>query len=317
MLAGIGIDPTASMLSWAWAARRAVARMRAGREVDAIIGFNQSVVQDVFRLGGGTHAAFLRATAEHPEARGGHVLDRAALALERMRLDPRNTRLLVAPCARVRDELAQHYGIGSERVRVVTNGIDLARFSPSGPPDERRRVRERWGAGQGEAVALFVGNNGWLKGLDLAVRAAERAGVRLVYIGREPRGAVPEGVIWEGERSDVESAYRTADVLVLPARWDTFGGVVLEAYASGLPAVATDLIGATDLARGTALEPLLVRDPTDVGAIAAAIRRAIDSKAELQAVARSVAEGATLERWGAAMTAVLSELTGSLSPIRA
>jgi len=187
---------------------------------------------------------------------------------------------------------------------VIVNGTDLSRFSPG----DRTEARRRWGVADDAKVALFVGHNPYLKGLDLAQRAVERLGLTLVYAGRAPRPAsLPPYLVWDGERSDMEKLYRAADLLLAPARFDTFGGVVLEAYASGLPAVATDLIGATDLARGTPLEALLVRDPEDVDSLVTAIERAL-SDPSLGAIARRAAAGATLERWGAAMTACIAEV---------
>lgn len=309
-LPGVRFDPTASMLTWVLGAKRAVHRLRRNGAVDVVVGFNQSVIQDVFRLGGGTHAAYLQATAGDPSSRGGPVLDRLALRFERERLHEKNTRLLIAPCARVGRELEHHYRVAPERIRVIMNGVDLTRYHPDAPPEERVEVRRRWGVAETDDVALFVGHNPHLKGLDLAEAAAERAGVKLVYVGRAPAPrARPPWLIWDGERKDLESAYRAADLLLLPARFDTFGGVVLEAYASGLPAVATDLIGATDLAAGTNLERLLVRDPEDVEALVDRVKLALGpDRSDLARQARAVTEGRTLARWGEEMAAVLEEV---------
>lgn len=311
-LPGIRFDPTASMVTWVLAAKRAVRRLRTSGAVDVVVGFNQSVLQDVFRLGGGTHAAYLEATAEDPSSRGGPVLDRLALRFERERVHEKNTHLFIAPCARVGRELERHYRVDPARIRVIMNGVDLDRYRPEGPPGERAEVRRRWGVDERDDVALFVGHNPHLKGLDLAAAAAERAGVKLVYVGRAtPPAERPPWLIWDGERADLESAYRAADLLLLPARFDTFGGVVLEAYASGLPAVATDLIGATDLAAGTDLEGLLIRDPEDVEGLVDRVKRALGAeRAELGRQARAIAEGRTLARWGEEMAETLEEIGG-------
>jgi len=302
-LFGIGFAPTPAMVTWVYAAKRAVARMRARNEIDVVVGFNQTIVQDVFRLGGGTHAAFLEATRDHPDARGGPVLDRIALAFERQRLEA--TPILIAPCRRVSEELVRHYAIDPSRIRVIINGTDLSRFSPHG---DRAETRRRWGVADEAKVALFVGHNPYLKGLDLAQRAVERLGITLVYVGRAPKPAsLPPYLVWDGERGDMEKLYRAADLLIAPARFDTFGGVVLEAYASGLPAVASDLIGATDLARGTPLEELLVRDPEEVDRLVSAVERAL-ADPSLQTIARKAAEGASIQRWGEAMTACIAEV---------
>lgn len=291
ILGGIRFDPTAAMLSYAWATRRLVHRLRA--EDVVTIGFGHSVVQDVYRLGGGTHAEFLALTAQHPKARGGPVLDRVALRLERARMKPSNTRHFVAVSQRTKAELVRHYAVDESRIHVIENGTNLERFHPDGDD-----LRAEWGIDG--PIALFVGQDPFRKGLDVAIEAAHRAKLTLVYVGPER----PEGVFRAGELRDIERAYRAADVLVAPSRYDPFGGVVLEAAACGLPAVATRRIGATERFFGTALDDLLVEDPEDVDGIATRLERAV-ADPSLGALARRTVERATLEAWGDAMIHVL------------
>lgn len=307
-LPGPSFDPTLSMLSFAWSSARVVSRLRARRAVDVVLGFNHSVEQDVYRLGGGTHAEYLALT--RGQARPAPVLDRAALALERRRLARPHT-TWIAPSLRVSSELQRHYAIDPARIVVLANGVDLTRFHPGSgsDPEERARVRRGWGIALEEPVALFVGHDLERKGLPHAVAAAGVAGCRLVVVSRSPRPrALPPSVVWAGERSDVEVCYRAADVLVLPSAYDPFGGVVLEALASGLPAVATRRIGATERCAGTPLDALLVEDPADVPGLAAGLARALapGRRAELQGAARAVAAGASLEGWAEALEHVLT-----------
>lgn len=310
-LPGVGFDPTLALLSYAWVTRRLVAELRAARAVDVVIGFGHSVVHDVYRLGGGTQAEFLALAQDHAEARGGPVLDRVALAVERRRFAPQASPLLVAPSERVAEELERHYQVARARIRVVHNGIDLARFSPTpARPEERREVRARWGLPEDRPVALFVGQDPARKGFDAAARAAHALGVPLVYVGRAPRPRVlPPGIVWDGERSDVEACYRAADVLFAPSRYDPFGGAVLEALAAGCLPVATRRIGATEYTRGTPLDALLVDEPDDVEGLVAGARRALDPAARpaLLAEALRTTRDASRERWGDRMEAVLHE----------
>ena len=73
----------------------------------------------------------------------------------------------------------------------------------------------------------------------------------------------------------LETAYASADLLVHPSRAETYGMVVTEALARGIPVVATD-VGGTREALGTAEglgRPGLLVPPDDAGALAAALRR--------------------------------------------
>ncbi len=299
VLPGVRFDPTAAMLSYAWSARRLVHRLRREGRVDRVIGFGPSVEQDVYRLGGGTHAEFLAATKDHPGARGGPVLDRVALRLERARLRPASSPHLVAPSHRVADELVRHYDVARERIHVVWNGTDLERFAPG--------TREDLGWRDDRPLALFVGQDPHRKGFDTAVEATRRAGARLVYVGRAAAPAqLPEHVLWAGERRDMERVYRAADVLIAPSRYDPFGGVVLEAAACGRASVATRRIGATERFAGTPLDALCVDDPEDVDRITDALTRALADHEALGAAAREAVADASIEAWGEAMLRVLT-----------
>ncbi|MFO0724280.1 MAG: glycosyltransferase family 4 protein [Myxococcota bacterium] len=307
---GIGFDPTLAMLSYAAASERVVARLRKKQETDVVIGFGHSVIQDVYRLGGGTHAEFMELSRRRRGIRGGKILDRLALRLEAERLRPSRSPLLIAPSARVEDELVRHYQVDRARVRVIPNGIDLGRFQPTIPEGEREAVRQRWGVGPDAKVALFVGQDPERKGLIEAAEVARRLKLRLVWVGRDalpPKLAVEP--IVEGPRADLESCYRAADLLLAPSWYDPFGGAVLEALACGLLPVATRRIGATERMLGTPLESLLVEEPDDLQALSAAAERALDPqfRPDFQAIARSVTLDASRERWGEAMERVLIE----------
>lgn len=308
-VAGIGFDPTAAMLSYAWATRRLVKRLRARGETDVVIGFGHSVVHDVYRLGGGTQAEFLEVSREQPEARGGPILDRVALKLEQIRFQPQSSPLLIAPSERVKQELERHYQVDPARISVIWNGIDLERFSPRRAHDgERQETRKRWGVGDDETVLLFVGQDPERKGIGVAIEVARRLKHRLVYVGRAPKPkTLPQHVIWDGERRDVEACYRSADLMIAPSRYDPFGGAVLEAAACGLPSVATARIGSTERMRGSKLDRLRIESPDDVAAFTDAAEWALapERRGELREEARIVTRGATREAWGEQVEAVL------------
>jgi glycosyltransferase involved in cell wall biosynthesis len=178
-------------------------------------------------------------------ARHYHVGWLARLALAYLR------RLHNASCGTVvasedlRDRLRS---LGFKNLSVLGRGVDSDLFSP-----DRRSVplRRSWGAGQGDVVLLYVGRLAPEKNLPLAIeayRAIQRArrGVRFAVVGGGPLRAVLEGAHPDLHFCGVQTGrqlaehYASADLFVLPSETETFGNVILEAMASGLPVAAFD-----------------------------------------------------------------------------
>ena len=137
---------------------------------------------------------------------------------------------------------------GFQRIAVVGRGVDTERFDPAKRSDA---LRASWGAGPDTTVFLAVGRVAAEKNVELALRAWQAAratepGARMVVVGDGPARARLERewpqVRFVGARRDDDLAanYASADVFLFPSLSDTFGNVVLEALASGLPVVAHD-----------------------------------------------------------------------------
>jgi glycosyltransferase involved in cell wall biosynthesis len=144
-------------------------------------------------------------------------------------------------------------GIAAEKFRILPRGLDTALFHPS------RRENAYWmqrGIPKGTTVLLYVGRISKEKDLDVIVtawrklRGPDRA---LVFVGDGPhlaelRGLAPDAV-FTGTLAGLElaRAFAAADIFLFPSTTDTFGNVVLEALASGLPVVVSDRGGPKDL----------------------------------------------------------------------
>lgn len=139
-------------------------------------------------------------------------------------------------------------GVPDEKVTAVPMGADLSDFSP---PEPRRVPSEE------PVTFLFVGHAGRRKGTDTLLAAAEQlaqGGVlhRVQFAGdvedalfADPPPTV-EQLGYLGRDALVDSMQQ-ADVLVLPSRHDSFGRVVVEAMATGLPALVSAHVGAKEV----------------------------------------------------------------------
>ncbi|GAB4166509.1 MAG: glycosyltransferase [Terrimicrobiaceae bacterium] len=148
-------------------------------------------------------------------------------------------------------------GIPAERIKILPRGVDTDLFSPA------RRDPGFWsarGLHPGELAILYVGRVSKEKNLDTFVAVISRLRdqgipVRPAIVGDGPYMAemkrlLPEGIFTGYLRGqDLATAYASADIFLFPSTTDTFGNVVLEAQASGIPAIVSDVGGPRDLIR--------------------------------------------------------------------
>ncbi len=134
-------------------------------------------------------------------------------------------------------------GIAPDKLKILPRGIDTGLFTPA---KRDPRYWEEYGKKPEELGLLYVGRISKEKNIDVAVAAVrelvqEGLPVRLLIVGdgpylRELRQAVPEACFTGYLRSaELATAYASSDIFVFPSTTDTFGNVVLEAKAAGLP----------------------------------------------------------------------------------
>jgi UDP-glucose:(heptosyl)LPS alpha-1,3-glucosyltransferase len=244
------------LLSFALAARRAV--REAG--YDIVQSHERGLHQDIYRAGEGVHRAYLAATGQRWGTLDPH--HRLVCALERRIFRLRSARHIVAISRGGKAEIEQLYGTPSEQVTLVYNGVDLGRFHPANRRRLGKTARAALGLGTDAWVILFVGSGFARKGLDPLIRGIERAGEpgwRLVVAGRgnarpyremAGRLGLADRISWVGPHRDVERLYAAADVVALPARYEPFGNVHLEALASGVPVLTSARAGGAELIMG-------------------------------------------------------------------
>lgn len=136
---------------------------------------------------------------------------------------------------------------GFERLHLSGRGVDAGRFTPAARSEALRRA---WRA-DAAPVLLCVGRLAAEKNVALALQAfealrAQQPAARMVVVGDGPQRARLQArfpdVHFAGVQRGAALAthYASADLFLFPSLTDTFGNVVLEALASGLPVIAFD-----------------------------------------------------------------------------
>ncbi len=178
--------------------------------------------------------------------------------VERRQVD--RAKRIVAVSRLVRAQLVVQHGLPEERIAVIPNGVDTARFAPERLLKLRALARRRLCLGN-SVVFLMSAHNLHLKGVDTAMRALAQlavAGVdaRLIVAGGRPddfwhtlgrRLGIGERVSFLGHVAEIETLFAAADAMVHPSRWDACSLSTIEAGAAGLPAVTTAMNGASEL----------------------------------------------------------------------
>jgi glycosyltransferase involved in cell wall biosynthesis len=148
-------------------------------------------------------------------------------------------------------------GVPRERITVIPNGVDTARFAPApAAPPAAAGAREPL-IGSVGCLAIRKDYGTLLEALALV--AGRGAGFRTLLVGDGPERAALESrsrslglggrVCFAGERADVERLLPTMDVFVLSSREEGIPNALLEAMAAGRPVIATAVGGTPEVVR--------------------------------------------------------------------
>jgi glycosyltransferase involved in cell wall biosynthesis len=195
---------------------------------------------------------------DHPETRQAEATERAVFG---------GAAHVVGSTAEIRAMAIEDYGIAAGRVSVVPNYVDTDLFSPrprrAGPPtalflgrlEDQKNPLALVEALAGTGLRLLIVGDGSLRG---AIEAdARRHGVDVEFRGNVPHRMLPE-------------TFAEADLFVLPSRFEGHPKALMEAMAFGLPVVASDVVGISEVVRDG--DTGLLCPPTAAG-LAAAIGR--------------------------------------------
>jgi len=246
----------------------------------------------------------------------GHVLEgyfgpaKARLYLGLERAMARVSDRLIGVSQATVDDLVRLGVAPREKFRVLPLGLDLDRLAAP-DPELRDEARRELGLGEDELLLAFVGRFAPIKRLDLLLEAFARARgteprLRLAVVGdggeraglerRAGELGVAADVRFLGYRRDLRPVFAAADLAVLSSDNEGTPVSLIEAAAAGLPAVATDVGGVSEVVNE---DTGILVPPNDPQALSDAIQTMATNPSRREEAGQEARRRA-LDRYGAA-----------------
>lgn len=215
---------------------------------------------------------------------------------------------VVAVSDTVKQSLVNNCKTEADKISVLPNGVDLQRFQPIGP-GEHNLLKDVVDVENNTFLGFFVGDlKSNRKNLDLVLNALVQLPqtVHLAIAGSTHQSPYPElanslglqdRVHFVGHRSDVDELMRGADVFLFPSHYETFGLVVLEALASGVPVVTSPTVGSSTLIKPG--ENGFLVDSHDLAGVVESMQLLLGDADKREAMAIAARRSAESHSWNA------------------
>ncbi|MBI4768125.1 MAG: glycosyltransferase family 4 protein [Deltaproteobacteria bacterium] len=301
-----------------------------------VLGFGNTIYMNVYQSHGGVHWCSSRRLVYAESNVVFRWVKRLVIGLSpkqwmrhwiesapfRMSSSPR----IIAISQMVKDDMVRSFGIDGQRIELVYNGVDTARFYPGLRDRFRGPWRRTLGLGPEEVVFLLVAYALKKKGIIPLIEAAKilkdrlGEGFRVVVAGGQPslrlssrlaRLNLSRTVIFAGRIRNMEECYANSDVLVLPTFYDAGSLVVFEAMASQLPCITTRANGSAGIIT-EGVDGFILDHPPQAEDLAKKMALLLDPTRR-ESMGRAAANkvlGYTIERNHQAVLQILDEVAG-------
>jgi UDP-glucose:(heptosyl)LPS alpha-1,3-glucosyltransferase len=191
------------------------------------------------------------------------LYDRATAWVEKKLVYEGHCKKFIAVSDLTKDIFLQEYPINPDQVAVIHPGVNLADYMHKNKDDVRHSVRSTLGIGAADLVVIFASMNFEIKGLDDILFSLARLKTindrfKLIVAGKgnikkyekmAKEAQIADHVIFTGmlSKDKLSRLYLSSDLYMMLSKFDTFGMVVLEAMAAGLPVIVSSRVGAKDL----------------------------------------------------------------------
>jgi len=253
------------------------------------------------------------------------LYDLATSWVEKKLVTQGNCQKFIAVSNLTRDIFLQEYNIDPQRVTVIHPGVDLKDYATTDKKTIRADIRKEYGFSSEDTIILFASMNFEIKGLDaimlaLARLKAKQRGFKLLVAGKgnvkkytqmAREANIAEDVVFTGMliKEKLIRLYLASDMYMMLSKFDTFGMVVLEAMAAGLPVIISNNVGAKDIVE-EGENGFLISDTSDADYIASKIGLLLNENIR-SSMARKAFGTATQNTW-AQVAAKYSEIYSSV-----
>jgi len=241
--------------------RRFFARLQkalATEQFDAVVGFNKMPGLDLYY---GADFCYLgRAAPQYGPLYRFMPRYRHLAAFEKAVFGRDSKTQILSISEREKTVFQQYYGTPEERFHLLPPALDSDRKPVADRAGTRIHMRREMGIDASDTLLLFIGSGFKTKGLDRALIALSHlpptvlTTTHLVVVGQDQAGPyqrqahklqIADRVRFLGGRTDIPELLAAGDLLVHPTYMENIGTILLEAIASGLPVIATDVCGFT------------------------------------------------------------------------
>jgi UDP-glucose:(heptosyl)LPS alpha-1,3-glucosyltransferase len=239
------------------------------------------------------------------------LYDLATAWVEKKLVYEGNCQKFIAVSNLTRDIFLQEYNIDPQRVTVIHPGVDLNDYMTADKRLIRADVRKEYGFSSEEPIILFASMNFEIKGLDaimlsLARLKARQHSFKLLVAGKgnvrkytqmAREANIAADVVFTGmlSKEKLIRLYLAGDMYIMLSKFDTFGMVVLEAMAAGLPVIVSSNVGAKDIVQ-EGENGFVIRDTSDADCIASKIGLLLNKKVHRE-MSQSAYYTATQNTW--------------------
>ncbi len=276
---------------------------------------------DIFTLHGIPHRYWIHNVRRKKMS----LYDVATAWVEKKLVEEGNCKKFIAVSNLTKEIFLKEYKVDPEKVIVINPGVDLNDYAVKDKELCRAEIRKEYGFSPDEPIILFASMNFEIKGLDAVMLALARLKVRgkdfqLIVAGKgnirkysqmARKTQIADRVVFTGtlNKEKLIQLYLAGDIYVMLSKFDTFGMVVLEAMAAGLPVIISGNVGARDLVR-EGENGFVVNDTSDADYIAAKIEALLDENIR-RAMAQAAYHTAEQNTWDM-VTAKYQEIYSSL-----